>query len=139
MNNANVKTDAEDTYTVEPTTTEIHKFVNVCLQTDACTARHQDTITELARDLDDLPVQCQFTIQPYTKEHAMRNALIFGTSDDRFHQGALAKDFDYLNLTRAALGCEQSWRASGTIKSTSEEVRQSHILKLKSTTSSPEF
>ena len=36
----------------------------------------------------------------------------------------LAKDFDYPNLIRSALGCEQSWPASGTIKSTSEEVRK---------------
>ena len=83
------------------------------------------TVTEFARELDNLAAQCQFDTQPYTKDRAMKDAFIFGTSDDKLRQEALAKDFDYGQVMKVALGYELSRRASGTIKQTSgEDVRQ---------------
>ena len=57
------------------------------------------------------------------KDEQKNDALIFGTSDEELRQEALAKDFDYNALIKAALGYEQSRKASGTINST-DEVRQ---------------
>ena len=85
------------------------------------------SVTEYLKELDELGTQCQFTEQAYTKERAMKDAYIFGTSDDKLRQEALAKDLDFEKLRRAALGYEQSRRASGQIKTTSpseSEVRQ---------------
>ena len=81
------------------------------------------SVTEFARELDQLAAQCQFDTNPYTKERAKKDALIFGTSDEKLRQEALAKDFDYNSLIKDALGYEQSRKASGTIHST-DEVRQ---------------
>ena len=59
-----------------------------------------------------------------TKIHTRKNgqkkyALIFGTSDEKLRQEALAKDFDYNTLIKAALGYEQSRiKASGTMEAT---------------------
>lgn len=80
------------------------------------------SITEFAREVEDLATQCQFTEQPYTKERAMKDAIIFGTADDKLRQEALAKDYQYAQLMKVAMGYEQSRRASGTIKSTSGEA-----------------
>ena len=83
------------------------------------------TFTEFAKELDQLATQCQFDKNPYTKERAKKDALIFGTSDEKLRQEALAKDFDYNTLIKAALGYEQSRKASGTIRATAiDDVRQ---------------
>ena len=83
------------------------------------------TITEYSREVDELATQCQFDVKPYTKARAMKDAMIFGTSDEKLRQEALAKDFDYTNLIKSGLGYEQSRRASGAMKSTlDEDVRQ---------------
>ena len=83
------------------------------------------TVTEFAKELDQLATQCQFDKNPYTKERAKKDALIFGTSDEKLRQEALAKDFDYNTLIKAALGYEQSRKASGTIRATAiDDVRQ---------------
>ena len=83
------------------------------------------SVTEFAREVDDLAERCQFHTKPCDKNRAMEDAFIFGTSDDKLRQEALAKDFTYAQVMQAALGYEQSRRASGSIKQTSgEEVRQ---------------
>ena len=41
---------------------------------------------------------------PYTKDRAMKDAFIFGTSDDKLRQEALAKDFTYAQVMKSALG-----------------------------------
>ena len=78
------------------------------------------SITTYYKELEELSTQCQFDKKPYTKERAMKDAFIFGTSDDKLRQEALAKDFDLTMLMKAALGYEQSRKASGTIKATSD-------------------
>ena len=83
------------------------------------------TVTEFAKELVQLATQCQFDKNPYTKERAKKDALIFGTSDEKLRQEALAKDFDYNTLIKAALGYDQSRKASGTIRATTiDGVRQ---------------
>ena len=77
------------------------------------------TFTEFAAEVDALATQCQPETKQYTKERAMKDAIIFGTSDDRLRQETLAKDLDYETRTKAALGYEQSRKSSGTIKSSS--------------------
>jgi hypothetical protein len=82
------------------------------------------TVTEFARDVDAIATQCQFDTHPYTKERAMKDAIVFGTSDDKLRHEALAKDLDLDSLLKVALGYEQSRRSSGTIKTTTgEDVR----------------
>jgi hypothetical protein len=83
------------------------------------------TVTEFAREVDAIATECQFDTQPYTKERAMKDAIVFGTSDDKLRHEALAKDLDLDSLLRVALGYEQSRRSSGTIKTTTgDDVRQ---------------
>ena len=74
------------------------------------------SVKEFAKELDQLATQCQFDENPYTKERAKKNALIFGTSEDKLRQEALAKDFDYNTLIKAALGYKQLRNASGPIQ-----------------------
>ena len=78
------------------------------------------SVTEFLSDIDELATQCQFAEQPYTKDRAMKDAYIFGTSDDKLRKDALAKDLDYKTLRTTALGYEQSRNASGQITSASE-------------------
>ena len=78
------------------------------------------TMTQFAREVDELATQCQLEEKPYNKERAMKDAIIFGTSDDKLRQEALAKDYDYAHVIKAALGYEQARKASGAIKT--EEV-----------------
>ena len=66
------------------------------------------TFTQFAREVEELATQCQFDTVPYTKERAMKDAIIFGTSDDKLRKEALAKDVDLTTLTKTALGYEQS-------------------------------
>ena len=83
------------------------------------------SVTEFAREVHDLAERCQYDTKPYDKNRAMKDAFTFGTSDDKLCQEALVKDFTYAQVMQAALGYEQSRRASGSIKQTSgEEVRQ---------------
>ena len=74
------------------------------------------SVTEFTQELEELATQCQFTSVPYTKERAMKDAFIFGTSDEKLRQEALAKDPDYKTLLKTALSYEQSRRSSGAIK-----------------------
>ena len=46
----------------------------------------------------------------------MKDAIIFGTSDEQLRREALAKDFDLKQITTAALGYEQSRKNAGAIK-----------------------
>ena len=41
------------------------------------------TFTQFACEVEELATQCQFDTVPYTKERAMKDAIIFGTSDDK--------------------------------------------------------
>ena len=68
------------------------------------------TVTEFAKEL---ATQCQFDKNPYTKERAKKDALIFSTSDEELRQEALAKDPDHNTIIKAALGYKQSCKASG--------------------------
>ena len=79
--------------------------------------RRQGTksVTEFAREIDELTDQCQFDTTPYDKDRARKDAYIFASADDKLRQEALAKDFTYEQVMKATLGYEQSRRASGTI------------------------
>ena len=57
----------------------------------------------------------------------MKDAIIFGTSDEKLRQEALAKDFSLTDLRKAALGYEQSRRSSGTIKSENGQMKEKSI------------
>ncbi len=81
------------------------------------------TVTQFRREIEELATQCQFDVQAYDKTRAMKDAFIFGTSDDKLRQEALAKDMSYDQLIKAALGYEQSRKAQGTIKQEEAEVR----------------
>ena len=74
------------------------------------------SFTEFANEVDELASQCQLDKNPYTKERAYKDALIFGTSDEVLRKEALAKDFDLKQLRQAALGYEQSRKSAGKIK-----------------------
>ena len=78
------------------------------------------SVTEFLTEIDELATQCQFVEHPYDKDRAMKDAYIFGTSDDKLRKDALAKDLDYKTLRTTALGYEQSRNASGQIASASE-------------------
>ena len=78
------------------------------------------SVTEFLSEIDELATQCQFVDKPYTKERAMKDSFIFGTSDDKLRKDALAKDLDYKTLRTTALGYEQSRSASGQIATASE-------------------
>ena len=79
------------------------------------------TFTQFARE--KLATQCQFDTVPYTKERATKDAIIFGTSDDKLRKEALAKDVDLTTLTKTALGYEQSRKSCGTIKTAGEPIQ----------------
>ena len=80
-------------------------------------ARQGDkTVTEFLDELEALSSQCQFDTNPYSQERAKKDAFIFGTSDDRLRQEALAKDPDLQTLVKTALGYEQARKSSGAIK-----------------------
>ena len=64
---------------------------------------------------------CRFETKPYDKKRAKKDAFIFGTSDDKLRQEALAKDWDWDGVLKAALGYEQSRKSSGSFKQTSGE------------------
>ena len=61
------------------------------------------SITVFAKEIEELATQCQFTGRQYTKERAVKDAIIFGMSDERLQQEALAKDLDYLALIVTAV------------------------------------
>ena len=56
------------------------------------------TITEFGNEIEELAIQCQFDSHPYDKERAMKDALIFGTSDEQLRREALAKDFNLQHI-----------------------------------------
>ena len=84
------------------------------------------TFTQFAREVEELAIQCQFDTVPYTKERAMKDAIIFGTSDDKLRKEALAMDVDLTTLTKTALGYEQSRKSCGTMKTTEEPIQRIH-------------
>ena len=94
------------------------KHVNLTMAMFRLMHAKQDskTVTQFLSEIDELATQCQFEKQQYDKERAMKDAFIFGTSDDKLRQEALAKDLTYNNVVKAALGYEQSRKAHGTIK-----------------------
>ena len=89
-------------------------------------ARQGDkTVMEFLNELDVLSTQCQLDTYPYTRERAQKDAFIFGTSDDRLRQEALAKDLDLQALVKTALGYEQSRKSSTAIKAEAgDQVRK---------------
>lgn len=86
------------------------------------------SITVFAKEIEELATQCQFTERQYTKERAMKGAIFFGTSDERLRQEALAKGLGYPVLMKAALGYEQSRKASGTIKASTTLDTESNVM-----------
>ena len=71
------------------------------------------TSHRICKGTRQLATQCQFDKNPYTKERAKKDALIFSTSDEELRQEALAKDPDHNTIIKAALGYKQSCKASG--------------------------
>jgi hypothetical protein len=72
--------------------------------------------SEFVREVDKLATLCQFDTKPYDKTRAMRDAIIFGTSDENLRQEALTKDFSIIALLKAAIGYENSCRSTGGIR-----------------------
>ena len=85
------------------------------------------TFTEFANEVDGLATQCQFEANPYTKDSATKDALIFGTSDEKLRQKALAKEFNLSDLKKAALGYEQSRKSAGAIKNERQDEACSRV------------
>ena len=85
------------------------------------TRQGERTVTEFLDELDSLSTQCQFDTNPYTQERAKKDAFIFGTSDERLRQEALAKDPDLQTLVKTAMGYEQARKSSGTIQAQAGE------------------
>ena len=89
---ANVISEGDTPDTLEQAITKIRTkcgaHVNLSMAMFKLMHARQGTksITEFAREVQELAVQCQFTEKPYTKERAMKDAIIFGTSDDRLRQ-----------------------------------------------------
>ena len=79
------------------------------------------SVTEFAHELDELASRCQLTDVPYTPDRAKKDAFVFGTSDERLRQEALAKDPEYDALLRLATSYEQSRRDSGKIRAAGAE------------------
>ena len=79
--------------------------------------------TEFSRDVDRLARQCQFDTKPYTRERAIKDALIFGTSDEKLRKEALAKDLGYEELMRSATSYEQARKSSVSCHSPSDSPR----------------
>ena len=82
-------------------------------------------VTAFAREVEELAQQCQFDTQPYTKDRAMRDAFIFGTSDNKLRRDALAQDISYSQLLKTALSYEQSRKAAEEM--TAEDVSKVSI------------
>ena len=49
------------------------------------------TMTEFANEIEELATQCQFESNPYDKKRAIKDALIFGTSDEQLRREALPR------------------------------------------------
>ena len=81
------------------------------------------SVTQYAKELDERAKQCQFDTVPYTKQRAMRDAFIFGTSDHKLRRDALAQDWSYDKLFKTALSYEQSRKAAEAINTTEEVNR----------------
>jgi hypothetical protein len=79
--------------------------------------------TDFIKEVDELATQCQFDTKPYNRDRAMKDSIIFGTSDEKLRQEALAKDFSLADIQRADLGYEQSRRLTGAIKRESHSTR----------------
>jgi hypothetical protein len=75
------------------------------------------SFTQFKREVEELAVQCQFETNPYTKSRAIKDAIIYGTSDEKLQKEALAKDVDLAALTKAGLGYEQARKSHGAMKS----------------------
>ena len=75
------------------------------------------SFTQFKREVEELAVQCQFETNPYTKSRAIKDAMIYGTSDEKLQKEALAKDVDRATLTKAGLGYEQARKSHGAMKS----------------------
>ena len=58
----------------------------------------------------------------------MKDAVIFGTSDEPLRQEVLAKDLDYPALMKAPLGYEQLHKASSTIKASTALDTESNVM-----------
>ena len=120
--------DADHPDTVEAAVTKIRqecgKYTNYSMAMfDLMHAKQGTrTITEFNRDIKRLAVKLQLEVRRYTKEMAMRDAIIFGTSDDKLRQEALTKDLDHKALIRTAASFEQARKSSGTIKSANGEA-----------------
>ena len=91
------------------------------------TQQASKTFTKFAWEVEDLATQCQFDTKLYTKEHAMKDAIIFGTLDEKQHRETLAKDVDLATLTKTALGYEQLCKSCGAMKSTPEDIHWVNI------------
>ena len=106
------------------------KHVNMSMAVFKLMRAQQGTksITAFAKEIDELATQCQFTERQYMKERAMKDAIFFGTSDERLRQEALAKDLDYPAIMKAALGYEQSRKANGTIKANTTMVTEGNVM-----------
>ena len=108
---------------------EFSKYINESMTLFKLMTAKQGTksVADFHRELDDLAEECKFDVKPYTKDRAVKDAYIFGTSDEKLRQEALAKDFDLQHVLKAALGYEQSRKSSATIRSANaaaEDVKQ---------------
>ena len=84
------------------------------------------TTTQFTQEILNLANQCQFDNVPYTKDRAMRDAFIFGTSDQKLRRDALSQDIPYSQLIQTAQAYEQSRNAENTIATKGTEVAKIH-------------
>ena len=64
---------------------ELERHVNLSMAMFELMHAQQGTksFTEFQRQIDRLAAECQFATKPYDKKRAMRDALIYGTSDEK--------------------------------------------------------
>ena len=105
-----VKIRASCVQHVNLTMAAMHKLMHVKQGTKS--------VTEFAKEVETLAKQCQLDTVNYTQERAKKmHMYIYGTSDERLRQEALAKDMNYSTLLQTATSYKQSPTSSGVIKS----------------------
>ena len=84
-------------------------------------------VTQFVKEIEEQAKKCQFSEHPYTVDRAKRDALVFGTSDNKLRRDALAQDLDYDKLVKAALSYEQSRQSAGKIAAAAEPEDVSRV------------
>lgn len=100
-------------------TNHLNQYVNYALAMyELMNAKQgEKSVAEYQREIKLRADRVQFVKRPYTKDIAMRDAYIFGTSDEKLRKEALAKDLPYTDLIKSATSYEQARKSSTAIAS----------------------